>query len=177
MSNLDPSIDSHSNAYASSIPSAATVTHSAPYVNQFLTSQTIDDDNFYVMPRQETPHFNEMSSPQISKSDDSSPSTPPNLSEPHPFYATPPAFANNFVLESNLSFDDSEDLPTVTLDTVPDLTNGKSSASNDIYYSYPDHQHPPSQMTSSHKEQQQQSTIKSVRQLIRFFTFVFSSCY
>jgi ABC-type glycerol-3-phosphate transport system substrate-binding protein len=61
-----------------------------------------------------------------------------NPSDIAQFYATPPAFAKNFIVDSNLSFDDSEDIPNVSLDTVPDVINDPS-ATNDIYYSYPEH--------------------------------------
>ena len=62
-----------------------------------------------------------------------------NPSDNAQIYATPPAFAKNFIIDSNLSFDDSEDTPNVSLDIVPDLITDPS-ATNDIYYSYPDHQ-------------------------------------
>jgi len=65
------------------------------------------------------------------------PTTPPNPSDTAQFYATPPTFARNFVLESNLSFDDSQDIPNISLDSVPDLLNNTSTPA-DIYYSYPE---------------------------------------
>lgn len=133
--NLESSNDSNSTVY-SSIPS---VSHSTSYVNQCLTAETINEENFYVMPRQENPHTNENST-ELS-------STPPNPTDTAQIYATPPSFAKNFVLESNVSFDDRDDLPSVSLDTVPDLINGNSSSTNDIYYSYP--QAPPPVPTSA----------------------------
>ncbi len=62
---------------------------------------------------------------------------PTNPSDSAQFYATPPTCARNFVLESNLSFDDSQDVPNISLDSVPDLLNNTSTTA-DIYYSYPE---------------------------------------
>jgi hypothetical protein len=82
------------------------------------------------MPRQENPHtcdtYNTLP-------EDTNPS---DIAQ---FYATPPAFAKNFVLDSNLSFDDSQDIPNVSLDSVPDLITDPSTT-NDVYYSYPEPQ-------------------------------------
>ena len=92
------------------------------------------------MPRQENPPICNTYNTVTYSSDDDQPSTPPNPADTAQFYATPPTFAKNFVLESNLSFDDSQDVPNISLDSVPDLINNNISTTNDVYYSYPDQQ-------------------------------------
>jgi hypothetical protein len=91
------------------------------------------------MPRQENLPICDTYNTLTISSQDNNPSTPPNPSDTAQFYATPPTFAKNFVLEANLSFDDSQDVPNVSLDSVPDLIND-TSTSNFIYYSYPEQQ-------------------------------------
>ncbi len=129
---LDSTIDMNPNDY--SIPQFTE--HSTSYVNQPLPSNNCETHDFYVIPRQENlPICDTLTnSPQ-----DNNPSTPPNPSDTAQFYATPPTFAKNFVLESNLSFDDSQDVQNISLDSVPDLIND-TSTTNAIYYSYPEQQ-------------------------------------
>ena len=62
-----------------------------------------------------------------------------NPTDPAQIYVTPPTFSKNFVLESNLSFDDSQDIANISLDTVPDLITD-ASTNNTVYYSYPGQQ-------------------------------------
>lgn len=120
---LDPIIDANTNIY----PTPQLVEHSSAYVNEdILPSNQSDNDDFYVIPRQENL--------PICDTYHSLPDG--NSSDANQFYAAPPTFARNFVLESNVSFDDSQD---ISLDTVPDLVNDPST-NNTVYYSYPDHQ-------------------------------------
>jgi hypothetical protein len=125
-------------------------THSTAYVNEIPSNKTLDDDDFYVTPHQEHPPTEKKSNTLPDTSDDESPSTPPppHHSDTGQFYATPPTFARNFVLESNLSFDDSQDMPAVSLDSVPDLIDGvHPTPNNDAYYSYPEAQVKPVRMS------------------------------
>ena len=105
-------------------------------MNQLTPSNHSDNDDFYVIPREE--HFPICDTSNTTITDAHS-STPPNGSDSAQFYASPPMFAKNFTLETNLSFDDSEDVPNVSLDAVPDVLND-TSANNEIYYSYPTQQ-------------------------------------
>ncbi|UJR28095.1 hypothetical protein I4U23_009350 [Adineta vaga] len=110
--------------------------HSTSYVNQLIPLNHPENDDFYVLPREEHHPICDTSNASTITSETNNPSTPPNGSDTTQFYASPPTFAKNFVLETNLSFDDSEDVPNVSLDSVPDLSND-ISANNEIYYSYP----------------------------------------
>ena len=84
-------------------------------------------DDFYVMPRQEN-----LSSCDtlVNFAQDNYSLTQLNPIETEQCYATLPTFAKNFSLESNLSFDDSQN---VSLDSVPDLINNHTSIINDSY--------------------------------------------
>lgn len=139
--NLDSTIDPVPKEY-SSLPFS---THSTAYVNEMPLSKSLDDGDFYVTPRQENPPTEKNSSPLPDTSEDEAPLTPTHPSDTVQFYAIPPPFARNFVLESNLSFDDSQDIPSVSLDSVPDLIDGVPP-NNDIYYSYPEVQVKPVRM-------------------------------
>ncbi len=135
--NLDSMINTNPNVYT--IPQLAE--HSSSYVNQLLPSDNSQIDNFYVMPRQENLPICDTYNTLTISSQDNNPSTPPNPSDTAQLYATPPTFAKNFVLESNLSFDDSQDVLNISLDSVPDLINDISTT-NAVYYSYPEQQPP-----------------------------------
>ncbi|CAF3591202.1 unnamed protein product [Adineta steineri] len=131
----DSSINNHANIYSIQ----QSTEHSIPYVNQLISSNNPENDDFYVMPRQENPLSCDTYNILTNTNQDNDPRTPPNPSDLTQFYATPPTFAKNFVLESNLSFDDSQDIPNISLDTVPDVIID-TSTNNDIYYSYPEQQ-------------------------------------
>jgi len=132
---LDSTIDMNSNDY--STPQFSE--HSTSYVNQPLPSNNFEIDDFYVIPRQENLPTCDTYNTLTNSPQDNNPSTPPNPSDTAQFYATPPTFAKNFVLESNLSFDDSQDVPNISLDSVPDLIND-TSTTYATYYSYPEQQ-------------------------------------
>lgn len=123
---LDPIIDINANTY----PTPQLVEYLSAYVNEDVrSSNQSDNDDFYVIPRQEHPPICDTyhSLPDENSSSDAS----------NQFYAAPLTFAKNFVLESNLSFDDRQD---ISLDTVPDVIIDPSASNNTVYYSYPDHQ-------------------------------------
>jgi hypothetical protein len=115
--------------YLDSIVDIYPTQHSSSYVNEPLASNHSDIDDFYVMPRQENL--------PVCDTYNSLPDT--NPIDPAQIYVTPPTFSKNFVLESNLSFDDSQDISNISLDTVPDLITD-ASTNNTVYYSYPDQQ-------------------------------------
>lgn len=128
-------MDTNSNVYSNPEQSQ----HSSSYVNQPYPSNNSDTDEFYVIPRQENLPICDTYNTITNSSEDINPSTPPNSSDIAQFYATPPTFSKNFVLESNLSFDDSQDITNISLDSVPDVIND-SSTTQTVYYSYPEHQ-------------------------------------
>lgn len=105
---------------------------SSSYVNDCLPLDHSNSDNFYVMPR-------ETIIPTVDSSECLHTTTPPNSLDPAQIYVTPPAFSRNFILESNLSFDDSQDIPNISLDCIPDL-DPKSQTDDSTYYSYPEQQ-------------------------------------
>lgn len=115
------------------------IENSSPYVNEsFPTNNHIPDD-FYCMPRQEDHPICDTYNTIVNSNENKSPSTPPNAFDNGHIYSSPPIFSKNFVIESNLSFDDSQDIPNVSLDSVPDLINDIPTT-NDVYYSYPESQ-------------------------------------
>ncbi|CAF0775359.1 unnamed protein product [Rotaria sordida] len=133
----DSTIDTHSNIYST----PQLVQNSTPYVNQLYSSNNLIHDDFYVMPRQENLSTCDTYNTLVNSIQNDNSFTPPNLSETTQFYATPPTFTKNFILESNLSFDDSQDVPNISLDSVPDLVNSISTTTtSDSYYSYPTQQ-------------------------------------
>ncbi|CAF2731513.1 unnamed protein product [Rotaria sp. Silwood2] len=127
------SIDTNSNIYLT----PQLVQNSTPYANQLYPSNNLIIDDFYVMPRQENPPTCDTYNSLVTFTQNDNPSTSSNPFEAAQIYATPPNFAKNFVLQSNLSFDDSQDVSNISLDSVPDLIND-TSTTTDIYYSYPE---------------------------------------
>ncbi|CAF3403123.1 unnamed protein product [Rotaria sp. Silwood1] len=133
---LDDSTDeTNSNIYLT----PQLIQNSIPYVNQLCSSNNLINDDFYVMPRQENLSSCDTYKTLVTSTQNDYPSTSLNSFETAQIYSTPPTFSKNFVLESNLSFDDSQDVPNISLDSVPDLINDISTT-NDIYYSYPEQQ-------------------------------------
>jgi hypothetical protein len=132
---LDSTLDTNSNVYSN----PELTQHSSSYVNHPFPSNNSEVDGFYVTPRQENLPICDTHNTITSSSEDNNPSTPPNPADIAQFYATPPTFSKNFVLESNLSFDDSQDVQNISLDSVPDILND-TSTTNIVYYSYPEQQ-------------------------------------
>ena len=113
--------------------------HSAAYINQSLPLKTMNNDEFYVVPREENSIISGAdTNPQSADDDTDSFNNPTDSAQ---FYAVPPNYSKNFVLQTNLSFDDSQDVTSVSLDCVPDL-NQTLSNTNGVYYSYPEQQIP-----------------------------------
>lgn len=122
-------VDSHAEQNPNLYSTPPCASHSTSYVNQTFPSTTND---FYVMPRQENPLLDDG---LVYSFDEHRPSTTLHSSERPQLYAVPPTFAKNFVLESNLSFDDSQDTASISLDAVPDLT-AEAPLVNDTSYAY-----------------------------------------
>ncbi|CAF4528712.1 unnamed protein product, partial [Rotaria socialis] len=131
----DSTIDMNSNIYLSS----QFIENSSSYVNELDPPNNPLPDDFYAIPRQKDRPICDTYNTIVNSAEDVSPSTPPNGFENGHIYATPPTFSKNFVIESNVSFDDSQDVPNISLDSVPDLINDIPNK-NDIYYSYPEPQ-------------------------------------
>ena len=132
-------VDSHAEQNPNLYSTPPCASHSASYVNQTFPSTTND---FYVMPRQENPLLDDADNGLVYSFDDHPPSTALHSSDRLQLYAIPPTFAKNFVLESNLSFDDSQDAPSVSLDVVPDLI-ADAPLVDDTSYAYPELPPPP----------------------------------
>lgn len=126
---LDPPNHINSNDYCT----PQSIEHSTSYVNELNLSNHSDIDDFYVMPRQEDLPLCDTHNPLTNSSENTYPT------DSNPIYVAPPTFSKNFVVESNLSFDDSQDIPNISLDSVPDLISNIPT-DNNIYYSYPEQQ-------------------------------------
>lgn len=100
--------------------------HTSNYTNETFPLRKLSDDQFYVLPRE-----------HIRKEIDFNSKTLENTVDAQEIYAVPSNFSQNFVLESNVSFDDSEELSSVCLDSVPELISSESN-SHEIYYSHPE---------------------------------------
>lgn len=129
---LDSNADSNPNLYLT----PQLNNNFSAYVNHIFPSNDQIDDDFYVMPRQVTHPICDKNTNSENSIQNKNSTIPLESSQ---IYATPPTFSKNFVTESNLSFDDSQDVPNISLDSVPDLIND-TPTTNDIYYSYPEQQ-------------------------------------